>query len=163
MKKLVLSCFIILTITATASFAQQKSRIELNDGSVIEGEVSSLLNGTYTVNSNSLGQIQIEASKVRKINTLGTTNQLSTGSPETSNGPSKEEIESIKAKMLSNPQALKDAAELTKDPQFQELLKDPAILEAAKAGDIEKLISNEKIKGFSGNQKVKEITDKMNQ
>jgi len=163
MKKLFWLCFIILAFTIVNAYSQQKSKIELNDGSMIEGEVSSLADGTYTINSNSLGQVRIDASKVRRIDTLGADSQQPLNPSEASNVPSKEQIESIKTQILSNPDTLKNVTELSKDPQFQELLNDPAILSAAKKGNIQELISNEKIKSFSENAKIKQIKDKMEQ
>lgn len=164
MKKLAIICFVFISLSTSLSFAQQKSKIELNDGTIIEGEVSSLSEGTYTINSSSLGQVKVNASKVRNISTFNNESSQSGNLQKSPNiNASKAEIEAIKTKVLSNPEAMQSVTELVKDPQFQQLLNDPKIVNAAKSGNIQELMSNDKLKNFVDNPKLKEIQSKIDE
>ena len=68
MRKLIFFFVFILGL-ASMAYGGQKHTVELTDGSRIEGEVISLENGRYTLRTAHLGEIKVEASKVRKIET----------------------------------------------------------------------------------------------
>ncbi len=145
------------------------STIELNDGSVIEGALISLDNGVYTVDTESLGKVEIGASKVKRIasnnaevnpsveNFPATAEAQDPGS-EGSFGP---EMRRMQEKISGDPEAMKTVAGMLFDPQFQEILKDPAIVSAVKAQDIKTLMQNEKFMGLMDNQSLLELQGRL--
>ena len=133
MKRTIIFCLFFLGLNA-AAYCGQASRIELTDGSVINGEIISLSDGVYTINTPSLGQIKLEGTKVSKIE-IGKIENLSQA-----------QVESYGKTLMEDPKNAAIVTELAADSQFQELAKDPQIAEAAKAGDIQAIMKNEKFK-----------------
>ncbi|MCU0652055.1 MAG: hypothetical protein MUC39_03840 [Candidatus Omnitrophica bacterium] len=157
-KRIVVCCLLVLGISAVA-YCAASSRVELLDGSVINGEIVSFENGYYTINTGSFGQVKIDAGKVRRIETsaIGLP-QVSTGS---SDANIKSQMDSVRQDMLNNPEAMKIVNELISDPKFQEMAKDPAVANAASSGNIQSLMSNEKFMGIVNNPKIKELQEKI--
>lgn len=148
---------------SAVTYGEQVSRIELNDGSVINGQIVSYLNGVYTINTGTMGEIKIEASKVSKIET-GHTSSLSASSSEGQmNTISKEQIDNYRQTIMNNPENASIVTGLVADPEIQELAKDPAIMEAAKSGDLQALMKNEKFMGIVNSSKMKDAVKKLKQ
>lgn len=168
MKKSALCCVLLLGLS-TIAYCGQMSKIELNDGSVIEGEVISFDKGIYTVNTPSLGEVKIEVSKIRRIGIENTTPLAAINTPpEAANAstlPSSDAIKSemnrISSKITNNPDIMQTMASLLLDPQFQEILKDPEIADAVKSQNIKALMENEKFLSILNNQKLREIQNKL--
>lgn len=162
MKRMILVFSLILGLSCNV-FCADLCTIVLKDGSTIEGEVISLGNGVYTVSTPSLGQVQISASQVLKIEQAGQSEQPRDNIPNISNEALKSQISSVQAQMASNPQVVSMMNGLSQDPAFQALMKDPEIMKAASSGDYTTLISNPKFREFANNSKVKEISASMEQ
>ncbi|MFA5062604.1 MAG: hypothetical protein WC578_00835 [Candidatus Omnitrophota bacterium] len=160
--KIILSFFIFIFGLTMVAYCGQTNRVELNDGSVIEGEVLSLDSGIYTLNSASLGKIRIEAAKIKKI-------EIKSAIPiSADNLPSiidpnlvKSKADQIRQQITNDPEIMRIVNELSSDQQFQEAVKDPELVKAAKAQDIKTLIANEKFLNLIENAKVKEIKNKL--
>ena len=161
MNKLIF-CFIFIFGLTLSAYCEQASRIELNDGSVIEGEVLSLDNGTYTLNSGSLGKVKIEASKIKRIETK-TQNQSSAEKQIILTNPDllKSGVSKVQQQIANNPEIMQTVNDLANDSDFQEAMKDPELVKAAKAQDINALMQNEKFMNLIKNPKVKEIESKL--
>ena len=137
-------CLIFILGIFITAYCQEKSTLQLKDGSKIEGEVIASSNGIYTF----------------KANTASNTNTTTSVNP--SSLPTAE-IDRIKTKMLSNPEAMKAATELANDPQFQEILKDPRVINAAKTGNIRELMTNQKLQGLANNPKIEKIRSELDE
>ena len=170
MKKIAI-CFLFLLGVIGSATCGQTSKIELTDGSIINAEVVSLDNGTYTLNAGSLGEIKVEASKIKRIE-LKSENTASTPTiqPESainasdpSNAEMKTEMAKYQAAVMNDPETLKIATDLAQDPQFQEIMKDPQVLEALKSGNMQALMSNPKFMNLINHPKIKEIGNKLHQ
>src|SRR5512147_2497667 len=61
------SLILILFTSAATANAGEAREIELIDGSIITGEVLSLVGGICTIKSDSLGTIKLDDSKIRAI------------------------------------------------------------------------------------------------
>ncbi|MFA5144907.1 MAG: hypothetical protein WC723_02750 [Candidatus Omnitrophota bacterium] len=171
MKKYTLCLALILGISMPA-YCGQISRIELTDGSIIEGEIASLNKGTYTVNTASLGKIEINLAKIRRITTENTTiapilvtKDLTPVTQETPSPQTKEainsEMERMQSKIANDPETIKSVSKLLLDPQFQEILKDPEIADAVKSQDIKSLMKNEKFMSLMKNQELQNIQGRL--
>ncbi|MDD5155994.1 MAG: hypothetical protein PHF11_05905 [Candidatus Omnitrophica bacterium] len=167
MKRLVICCALMVGINAIA-YCAQKSRIELIDGTVIQGEIISLDKGVYTVNTGSLGAIKIDMSKIRRIETKDiasaaakTPSQAASVSAPEANEAIRTEMDRVKSKITSDPELMKSLAGLAQDQQFQDVLKDPEISNALKSHDIRTLMKNEKFTGILNNRKLQEIQSRI--
>ena len=160
MKKIVACCMFLVGLISIAH-GGQSSKIELTDGSVIEAEVISLTNGSYALNSRSLGKINVDASKIRKIESSNVNAALAGSAAIPSNDALKAKMDSLSATMSSDPDIMKTIADLAMDPQFQELLKNPEVVNAVKAGDMQALMSNQKFMSAIHNPKIEEIQGRL--
>lgn len=167
--KIAFCCLFLLTLS-TAAYCGRISKIELNDGSIIEAEIVSLDKGVYTLNSASLGRFKIDMSKIRRIGFDATPIPVAENPPvenpnalktNASTLPSyraiKSEINRLKTELANDPNTMQTVAGLVLDPQFQEILKDPQISAAIKSQDIKALMENEKFLSILNNQKFREI------
>ena len=166
MKICTLALMIFFGLSLCVYSDQMISKIELNDGSVIEGEISSLDNGVYSVNTESLGKVEIDASKIRNIATKNTGASLSIpAQAKTQIAASNEEfgpkMQRMQAKIAQDPEAMKTMAGMLSDPQFQEILNDPDIVNAVKTQDVNTLMQNDKFMGLIDNQNFLELQDKL--
>ena len=124
--------------------------IELKDGSAIAGEVLSLANGIYTIQSDSLGIVKLEASKIRAIRAK------SSGA----NTVAPQEVKALTEKMLSDQEIVALIQSLQNDPDFKTALEDPAIMKAVSEGDIPALTANPQFMKLLNNATVKAIGQK---
>ena len=169
MKIPVLSLILFLGIISLAHSDRIISKIELSDGSIIEGEIVSLGNGVYSVNTESLGKVEINASKVSRIMAENAKiNPPATNTPpaaETQDIASDEslgsEMQRMQSKITQDPEAMKTVVGMLFDPQFQEILKDPVIVNAVKAQDIKALMQNEKFMSLMDNQNIRELQERL--
>lgn len=149
-----------LTLT-TVSYCGQRSRFFLFDGSTVEGEVVSFINGTYAINTVDAGQMLIGASKIRKMEAIETAPSATEAPAQTSSVSMKSEIDKVSSVIASNPQMSSQVSALASDPAIQGLLNDPEIVAAVKSGDIKTLLSNQKFMDLVNNQKIKELSTKV--
>jgi phosphoribosylformylglycinamidine (FGAM) synthase PurS component len=125
--------------------ASALQRIELLDGTVLQGEILSFDGAAYAVRTENLGTMRIDKSKVRSIR-MGT-----------SASGTQQEVQDLLSRMLMNPDALGMIMGLQNDPDVQAVLNDPEIMSAAEAGDFGKLLSNPKFIKLLQNPVIQEI------
>ncbi len=138
LKTIILSAGLFISVT---TFSET---IELVDGTIIVGDVTSLNGGVYLINTSSLGQVRIEQSKVRSI---------SKGKVVSSSGNDLS-INSI----VNIPKAMTAIQTLQNDPQIKAILADPELMRLISSGDLNALQSNPKIQGLMANPNVRSIT-----
>lgn len=174
MKRVIIFFLFFLALTQRV-YCEQESKIELNDGSVINGEVVSFTNGMYTVNTSAFGQIKINADQVVNFqpasssnNPLGITslsvNPYNNSQNSTSlqgNNSSVTGIEDYKRKVMSNPENAAVITDLAANPQIQSLMEDPEIVAAAKAGDLTALMKSKKFMEIVNNPGLQKEIDKL--
>lgn len=137
------------------AYCGEPSRVELTDGSVINGEVVSLANGVYTVNSSAFGEIKIDAAKVSKIESVKPSLPSINGKIDPAT------IESYKQSLLNNKENVAALSGLAANPSIQDLAKDPQVVAAAKAGDIQALLNNKKFTDVVSDPDVQETIKKL--
>lgn len=160
MKKIALCCLFLLGLKGFA-YCGQISKIELSDGSVIQAEVVSLEKGTYTLHTNSLGEVKIPASEIRKIGMPNLTPDSVVNNSEPSNSTPKSKTGQLKTSITNNPEIMATMVGMLSDPQFQEILKDPEIMNAVKTENVKALQANEKFMRVINHPKIKEIEGKL--
>jgi len=147
-----------------AGYCGQTSRIELIDGSVINGEIVSLANGSYSINTASLGVIKVDTLKVAKIESVQPSAPSAIlNSSVQPNSLTSEQINSYKQKIMSNPENVAAIKSLATNPQVQALAQDPEIVNAVKSGNIQELINNKKLIAVLGSSEVEETVKKVKQ
>jgi hypothetical protein len=129
--------------------------VELYDGSTITGRIVSLDNGVYTIESNSLGRLRLDAAKIRAIRAPGY------GGGERGRTAGGMELGALQNRMVGNPTVMGQIMALQNDPQILELLADPEIVRAVQSGDLDALSRNPKFLELMQNSRVRAIQGEM--
>lgn len=159
MKKITLFVILFVYFLITPALSSQLNKIELNDGSVIIGEISGLSNGEYTVNSKEVGILQIDETKIKQITPADASKDP--GFKQTqSNDLYSGKIETIRNKLTSDPETMNMINSLQNDPQIKDIINDPEIIKAIKSGDTNSLMNNEKLIRLQSNPVIQDIKRK---
>lgn len=144
-----------LACSAVASAAT----VVLRDGTVIQGEVKSLQDGVYTIETTSVGTVHVRAADVRSIDEDGKSPSASAaGQPAAGPSPGNA-LDAAKSQIVADPKVLATVLALQNDPEVLAVLADPEVAKAMAAGDYSALMSNAKIVALMQNPKVREIID----
>lgn len=157
MKKYLLMCFLVLMTVAFINTAYGK-RIELTDGSTIDGEIVSFSGGKYTVKSSSLGTLQIEDSKVRSISNG---KQPVAGSSEKSALPIdsaaiQNGMQKLQRAIADNPEIMRTVTGLVSNSNAQALPNASEVMSTAKT-----LLANQNLSNAVNDPTIKEISQKI--
>jgi hypothetical protein len=146
---------LLITLASSCLFAAELQQIILQDGSQVNAEVLSLKNGVYTLKSPALGQITVNARKIRTIQTIrGTAPHAKTSEP--TDAPVN--IEQIQSSLLANRGTVNIIMSLRDDPTVKAILGDRDIMAAIQQGDYTSLANNPKIKKLMSKAEIKQIT-----
>lgn len=129
--------------------AEEVREIELNDGSVIIGEIVSLDEEFYTIRSMGLGTVRIERFKIRTIRPK----------PATESG--RGQMNAIKQRMMNDDEIRAILVAIESDPEFKEIFEDPEIMNGVLSEDITGLMSNPKFLKLLDNPKIRKIMKKL--
>lgn len=163
MKKIVIFCAFFFALS-TVVYCGQLSKIELTDGSVVNGEIVSYTNSVYTINTTTLGEIKVGAEKVAKIESVNYTSPgTSVGSIIQTNNPTQSQVSGYGQMLMKNPENAAIVTGLASDPQLQEMARDPQIQDAVKTGDFQTLMKNAKFMNIVNSPEVQEAVKKIKQ
>jgi len=149
---------VILGLPIPNVHAGEISTIELNDGSIISGEVVSFDGSTWIIKSGSMGSLKIEAAKVVSIRSQTVGSAAPAKGASTGNQGNTADIQAMQQSIMANGQLMTMIMNLQDDPEVQAILQDPEIMQAVNAGDMNALMANPKFRRLMENTKVKEIT-----
>lgn len=147
-----------LLMSISLGYAGEVSVIELSDGSIISGEVISFDGNTWIIQSESMGRLKIESSKVRSIRARDAARRNQVGSSSSGYQVGKDDIQAMQQSIMANQAILNMIMNLHDDPEIQAILKDPDIMKAVNAGDISALIANPKFMRLLEKAEIKAIT-----
>jgi len=131
--------------------------IELKDGSVVTGEVVSLINGKYTIRSSSLGTVLIEESKVRVIRPVAAPVAANSALSNNKTG----DVSALQNKMMNDKEIMSKIESLQNDPEFMKILEDPEVMKAVTSGDTAALMANPQFLKLMNNSTVRDIEQKV--
>lgn len=158
MKKVFLTVAFILGAAVPAVFSQQLSRVELSDGSTINGEIVSFADGVYTIKSPATGEVKVAQDKVLRIETASAALTYNRGQ---SGDLMQAQVAAMREKLMANPENAAVVNAVSKNPTLQEMADDPQIQEAAKKGDIQALMNNPKFMEIVHSPEMQEAVKKI--
>lgn len=163
LKTVIIFCLSFFALNAVA-YSEQPSKIELTDGSVINGEIVSYAGNVYTINTDSFGEIEVEAAKVAKIESANYVSSTKPVNPiDQTNVPTSAQVSAYGQTLLSNPKNTAIIMGLANDPGLQEVVNDPQVQAAVKAGDMQALMKNAKFMEMVNNPEMQETLKKLKQ
>ena len=129
-----LSLFAALNFTHWVS-ADATRVIELSDGSRISGVIVEFENGTYTIQSEALGLLQLRDEQILSIHSPSqTSDQAESLDLEFPDRVTKSQIEHIQTRILAEPDVLALVMSLQQEPDVLAILSDPQIMQAIMSG-----------------------------
>lgn len=148
--RIVLLLVVLLPVSVQAGSLQV---IELVDGSTVRAEVISLEQGIYSVRSDSLGEMQIPAARIRSISQDGGS-AASVGALQADSA----QLKGLRESMVQDPATMGKIQSLQSDPAIKAILNDQDTMRAIHAGDLDALQNDPKIKALMENSTVRELT-----
>ena len=130
------------------------SRIELVDGTVINGDLLSMSNGRYVVQSTTLGRIELPQSSIRAIEPVIGRSGTGGGSVD---------FHAIQQQITASPELMQLVTALMSDPQIQTAMKDPEFMRLILSGDVAALKDDPRMLKLMGNPSIQAIIGKMQQ
>ncbi len=155
-RKILPIAFFVISWSALA-FAQQPSQtITLKDGTTLKGQLVTVANGSYTINSPAVGQVKVSADQISSITATGASS--TTPGILTPDGKlSANTVDSIKTNMLQDPEIMSLMQELVADPSVVEMLKDPSLMQVALSMDPEQVKNNPQVQKLVQNPTMQKI------
>jgi len=152
--------FVIATLLVSYVSASAETLV-LRDGTVIHGEIETLQDDVYTVETDSLGTVRVRKQDIRTIDhsdssTIGSPVGSTRGSP-----PKQAELQTMQSRIMQSPNLLSMILGLQSDPDVQAVLADPEIMSALASGDYATLMNHPKIIALTSNAKVREVIDEV--
>lgn len=126
---LLLPLFVGIFFTWNLVAYADDDRIELNDGSLIQGEIVSFSGGVYTIRSATLGTITLEKCKIRNIS-VNPSESFKDQSASEGNTSMQKRAKALQESMAENPDIMKSIDSLQNDSDFQQVLSDPELMKA---------------------------------
>jgi hypothetical protein len=118
------------------------SRVELNDGSVLTGDLVGYTGGIYTLRSPTLGEVRLEESKVRSVRP-GAASGVAGGDASGGLGGLQippdlaGQVQATQRSLISDPAVFGMILALQNDPAIRALLSDPAFLSLITSGNLQ--------------------------
>lgn len=149
----------LLVVSACIALPASASEqiITLSDGSRIRGEIVGMQGGKYSIKTNSLGLVQVDAERVASISAadaVAAQRQPRAATPASSTSDAVQRIEST---LATNPTLLGRILSLESDPDMQAALHDPEVMRAVQSFDLDALMKNPKFQALLSNPRIREI------
>ena len=155
-----MASLLFLLFFYTSANGNTLNRFELNDGSVIQGEILSYSKGVYRINSNILGTVTLPENKIRSIQPVGKPDASTLSSVARENpSPETVKIDQVQQQMLGDPETVQLIQKLQNDPSVQKILQDRELMEAITQGNLNRVGADPKIKELMKNESVEKIIE----
>lgn len=127
--------------------------ITLKDGSVIKGELVSFENGTYTLRTENLGQLQLPEANVVSLSNDAATAPLAQPGQQAGPDPNfSNKVSAMQNQIMGNPQAMQAVQAMAEDPEIAAMISDPAFVQQLTAA-----VSNDNMDSVADNPKIQKL------
>ncbi|MBL8012824.1 MAG: hypothetical protein JNN05_03155 [Candidatus Omnitrophica bacterium] len=168
-KRLLSIAFIVIAVPA--SFAGSAKNITLKDGSVIKGELVSFEKGTYILQTENLGRLQLPESNVVSISNGNiSTQQLPQATPTSAIGtPGSSgfsgQVAAMQSQIMANPDTMKAVQAMAEDPEILSLVSDPNFVQqltaAVNSNNMESVANDPKLQKLMQNSKIQALIQEL--
>ena len=143
----------LLLLSLMTSPLCTSATLHIQDGTQVIGEVVCFSNGTYRVQSPTLGILEINQSQIKSIDY--DSNSASITSPQVAPPAG---VQGIKQILMQNQSLFAMIQALQNDPQLMAAMKDPQIMQAIATGDTQTLLNNAAFMRLMQNPQIQRIT-----
>jgi hypothetical protein len=140
----------LLTSAQAASGAP--ATLYLHDGSRLSGQLISLSEGVYTLQSSSLGRVSVPQAQVINIRH---------GVEAEAEPFAAADVAALQKNIMNDPQMMRDISSLGNEPAVQAVLSDPQLMREIQAGNISALYSNPKFLQLLNNPRVQAVQQQL--
>jgi hypothetical protein len=144
-RRLIICFLLFFGLTAGRASAGAMQEVELDDGSVLYGEIVSMEGNVLLMKSDALGTVKIDTSKIRNI-------RMKPGTGGEGKG-----VQELRQSLMSDPKTLEMILSLQDDPEVRAILQDPDLMKSLNSGDMEALISDPKFMKLLNNPMIQDI------
>ena len=141
---------------ADARTKPQKATIELRDGTKIVGIVKEIKDGTYTIESESAGEMTVAEAEVSKVEY---------GVKKTIKQPRQDyigDVATLQEQIISSPDLMNSVlTDFATDPAFLELLEDKELMKDIENMNLLKLLTNPKLQKLAEQDNVGQLAEKL--
>ncbi|MBO6566263.1 MAG: hypothetical protein JJ956_16030 [Pseudomonadales bacterium] len=148
----------LLAGALVASFGISAEEIVLQDGSRIKGKILSMNGGSYQLQTDSMGVITIDKSKIISISQGGS---VPTIANDAAMETGQSAVQSLQTNMAADQGLMTSILHLQSDPDMQAVLSDPELMRAVQSFDLQTLKNHPKIKKLMANSRVQSIQKKV--
>ena len=149
-----LAATLLLGLLASGAVAES-SRFELNDGSVIIGDLETVDGGVFVVNSPTLGQVRIEQQRVRSMTPMGA-GAATGGQPDLS-----AQVQQMQQQMVGDPAIMGMITALQDDPELRAAVADPRLMGLIMSGDLDRLQNEPEFQRLMQHPGIRAIIDRV--
>lgn len=160
-QRLTYSALLILLFVPSV-FAASTKYITLKDGSVIKGELVSFDNGTYTVQTENLGLLQLPEGNVISVATGGAVAQapVAASKPEFAKN-----VSDMQSQIMADPQTMEAVQAMAEDPEIVAMISDPNFIKklttAVSNDNVESVADDPRLQELMGNPKMKALVQQL--
>jgi hypothetical protein len=136
--------------------------ITLKDGTRVNGQITSVHDGTYTVQTSVFGVVSIREDDITSITTPGAPSATEgTGNTPNMGGDLSGQIQAIQARIMSNPDTMMEISQLLNDPQIVAATQDPNFVAAIQSGDSSAVQSSPYFQKLMNNPDMQRIINQL--
>ncbi|MBF0384796.1 MAG: hypothetical protein HQL27_02880 [Candidatus Omnitrophica bacterium] len=165
MKKSIITCFLsllFLLLSVNGSFAQGENSITLKDGSQVIGKIIKLEDGIYTVETASIGEINIEQDNVLQVGPAsGEITALAEEAPSEDISGLKGEAYELQKSILKDEELMSEIKLLLEDEEVKQILSDPEVMSAVLSFNPQKVSENPRIQKLLESPKMRALIEKI--
>jgi hypothetical protein len=149
MRGLVLALMVVCAAGAGSVAAGDLTRFELTDGSVLVGEALGLADGVYRIRTATLGDIDVEASRIRRMERADAGGGGLAGAGFGAAGDNAappgyaSQIQGLQQRMVGDSGIMESIIALQGDPELQRAVADPELIGLITSGNVEALRNHE--------------------
>lgn len=158
----ILSFALIFTHTAAAQVAKT---ITLGDGTTVRGVITSISNGTYTVETENLGTLQIKDSSILSITAGNAAAAQNTGAAQNAmaNPGMMNQMQMLQGTIMSDPALMQEIQKLLENPNVLKAMSDQQFLNDVMSYDAERIQNNPHTQALINDPAVQRMMELMGQ
>ncbi len=153
---------VLLVLFVSSVFAASTKYITLKDGSVIKGELVSFENGTYTVQTENLGLLQLPEANVISVATGGTVAQAPAAAAQPDFAKN---VSAMQSQIMADPQTMEAVQAMAEDPEIVAMISDPNFIKklttAVSSDNIDSVADDPRLQELMGNPKMKALVEQL--